>query len=314
MVTARLRSRPPVGRRVAALTVGLLVLAGCGGQVGAAAVVGSGSVSSASIDAQRSALTPSAAPGVPATGTPLSADPATAAARVAQDRTLVTYAIWHEQLRQAGLPVPLTEEQISAILADTATTDQITQVLLATPTTLRDRLTDTATLQQLVADAVQAGTPVTGPTVDYELINVASLAAALTARTRYAADPGSWAGDLAAAGSTRGGSGSAAAAGAGAALIPTGIFSAAVGDFFVVPAGDSSATVVRVTARAVATAPLDTASLQQAGPAVTNAIGAMLLNQRTDPTGGSVPAVEVNPRFGVWDPAVAQVVPAPAQL
>lgn len=313
-----------MGRWVAAATVGLLLLGGCGGQVGAAAVVGSGpaagSVSSASIDAQRTALAGATSPTV-GSGRPLSADQATMAGRVSQDRTLVTYAIWHEQLRQAGLPVPLTEAEIGSILADSATTDQITQLLLATPDTLRDRLTDTATLQQLVSDAVTAGTPVTGPSVDYELINVDSLAIALSARTRYAADPGSWAADLAAAGADRGGSGSASATGPGAALIPTGLYSAGVGDFIVVPAGDSTATIVRVTAHSVSSAPLDGAALQQQSPAVVNAIGAMVLNQRggdgADGGAGSAAddrSVEVNPRFGVWDPAVAQVVPAPAQL
>ncbi|MEO5833175.1 MAG: hypothetical protein ABIR83_07360 [Nakamurella sp.] len=310
MVTVRQRSRRPAGRRVAAAAVGLLLLAGCGGQVGAAAVVGAGSVSSASIEAQRSALTSATTPSSGA-GELLSADRATQAGQVAQDRTLVTYAIWHEQLRQAGTPVPLTEAEINSILADTATTDQITQLLLATPDTLRDRLTDTATLQRMVSDAVTAGTPVSGPSVDYELINVDSLEIALAARSRYTADPGSWATDLAAAGSDRGSSGSASAAGPGAALIPTGVYSAGVGDFIVVPAGNSTATIVRITAHSMSSAPLDVSTLQQAGPAVVNAIGAMLLNQTT---GAAVPPVEVNPRFGVWDPAVAQVVPAPAQL
>ncbi len=306
MVTSRLRRRRPAGRRVASAAVGLLLLASCGGQVGTAAVVGSSPVSSASIDAQRATLSDA-----PTSGVPLAAGPSVWAGRVAQDRTLVTYAIWHEQVRQAGLPIPLTEERISAILADPTTTAQITQVLLATPETMRDRLTDTAALQQLVADTVAAATPISAPTVKYELINVDSLADALAARTRYVGDPAAWSADFAAAGTSRGGSGSLNAAGNGAALISTGLFSAAAGDFIVVPAGDASATIVRVADRSLTSEPLDGAALQQAGPAVTNAIGAMLLNRDVD---GGAPAVEVNPRYGVWDAQVAQVVPAASQL
>jgi hypothetical protein len=283
-----------------------LLLAGCGAQVGAAAVVGPDSISTAGIDAQRSAL-----PGASAEADVLSADRGVRAARVSQDRTLLTYAIWHQQLRQAGITADLTREQLDQILANPAAVDQISQLLLATPETLRDRIADTVALQELVAGAIDAGTAVTGPTVDYEYLTVASLTEALDARTRYAADSAAWADDLAAAGADRGGAGSAVAAGAQAALISTGLFSVAEGGFVVV-AGEGSATVLRVTGRSVASAPLDPAVVQQLSPTAVNALGAMLLAQGAGASGAA--AVEVNPRFGVWDPVLAQVVPGPAQL
>ncbi len=290
---------------MALAAAGTLLLAGCGRQVGAAAVVGGDPISSATIDAQRSALPD-------ATDTPApAADRVAQAARITEDRTLVTYAIWHRQLQRAGIVSPLTDEEYAQFVADAATVSRISGLLVTGPDTLRERVEDTFSLQQLVQDAVQAGTPVSGPTIRYEFLAVDTLAAALDARTRYAGDPGAWAGDVAAAGEQRGGEGEAVAAGAGARLIPTGLFSAAPGSFVVVPGGDGTATVLRVTERSVGSAPLDGAALSQLDPNAVNALGGMLLAQRAGSAAGDV---EVNPRFGVWDPVVAHVVPAPAQL
>ena len=295
---------------MALAAAGTVLLAGCGGQVGAAAVVGSASISTADIDAQRSAL-----PGGAAVDDVLAADRASQVSRIAQDRTLVTYAVWHEQLRQAGVVSPLTEEQLASILADPANVQQVSQLLLATPDTLEDRIADTLSLQQLVVDAIQAVTPVSGPTVEYEYLPQATLTDALTARTRYAGQPDLWAADLAAAGTDGGGSGTAVAAGPEVTLIPTGLFSAAEGSFVVAPSTDGSATVLRITARSVTSAPLDGAAVQQLAqqaPAAISALGAMVLAQGAG--AAAADGTEINPRFGVWDPAVVQVVPAPAQL
>ena len=295
---------------MALAAAGALLLAGCGGQVGAAAVVGTAAISTGDIDAQRSAL-----PGGAAVDDVLAGNRASQVTRIAQDRALVTYAVWHEQLRQAGIVSPLTEEQLATILADPANVQQVSRLLLATPDTLRDRIADTLSLQQLVGDAIQAGTPVSGPTVDYEYLTQPSLADALTARTRYAGQPDHWAVDLAAAGTTGGGSGTAVAAGPEVTLIPTGLFSAAEGSFVVVPGTDGSATVLRIIARSVGSAPLDGNAVQQLAqqsPTAVSALGAMVLAQGAG--AAAVDGTEVNPRFGVWDSTVAQVVPAAAQL
>src|SRR5690349_3196647 len=131
------RRRVPV-RLVALVAAGSLLLAGCGGQVGAAAVVGSSPISSDTIDAQRSALDATAEQDL------LAADPAVLATRVAQDRALVTYAIWHEQVRRAGLtPDDAARRQIDTLLADPTSAGQVATLLKATPDTLRDRIEDT---------------------------------------------------------------------------------------------------------------------------------------------------------------------------
>jgi hypothetical protein len=290
---------------VALAAAGTLLLAGCGGQVGAAAVVAGDPISTATIDAQRSALPDATDTAAPA------ADRVAQAARVTEDRTLVTYAIWHRQLQRAGIVSPLTEEEYAQVVGDADTVSRISGLLVTGPDTLRERVEDTLSLQQLVQDAVQAGTPVSGPTIRYEFLSTGTLSDALEARTRYAGDPDAWAGDVAAAGEQQGGEGSAVAAGAGARLIPTGLFSADPGSFVVVPGGDGTATVLRVIERSVAAAPLDEAALSELDLNAVNALGGMLLAQRA---GAAAADVEVNPRFGVWDPVVAHVVPAPAQL
>ncbi len=299
------RRRVPV--RLLALAAAGLLLAGCGGQVGAAAVVGSSSISTDTIDDLRTALDATAEQDL------LAADPGVLATRVAQDRALVTYAIWHEQVSRAGLtPNDQAQQQIEALRADPATATQVATLLRATPETVRQRLADTLVLGQLASDAASAGTPLTGPTIEYEFIRQPSLQAALDARTRYAGDPAAWAADLAAAGSSDGGSGTAVAVGAQVTFIPTGLFSAAPGSFVAVPgqAGDGTATVLRVVQRSVGTAPLDPSALQQLGPIGVSGLGAMVLAQQGQAAG----PVQVNPRFGVWDAELAQVVPAPAQL
>ncbi len=273
----------------------------CGAQVGSAALVGDVSISTDSIASQTSAV---AAIG---TGT-LVTELGDVAVRVETSRKLLSYDIWHQLLTQTGAGVTLSTDQINQVIASYQGTSSLSDVLDATPETLRDRISDTTSLHLLVTQAVEAGTIVTGPTVTVDYLIESDLATALADRTSYLAKPDRMTSAVANADAQQGGTGTLSVLEVGE-LIPIGLFSAAPGEI-VVATTNSGALLIRITTRSTAPLALGASTVDQLTRPQINAVGALILRQRI----GTLPAVQVNPRFGVWDANLLQVVASPGLL
>ena len=89
-------------------------------------------------------------------------------------------------------------------------------------------------------------------------------------------------------------------------LASSGLFTAPVGSYVLATDG-TTVIVARVDSRTVSKAPIPEAALQADASVkdqIIEAFGALLLAELVDDT-----KVEVNPRYRVWDPMTAQVVP-----
>ncbi len=294
-------------RWTAAPVAAALLLTGCGSQIGAAALVGGTPIPSAAIESQRAAL--SATPA--GTGDAGVARMGQLAVSVATDRTLLTHEIWHELLAATGNALTPSNSEIDTILAGYADEAAAATDLAATADTLRERVVDTASFYQVVQAAAAAGQQVRIPSVSLEYVAAGDLSAARAERAGFLADPSSMAAALATAtASGEGGTVSASAIGPDSALIYSGLFSAAPGEI-VLLASSNQTLLVRIVSRTSTTETLDASTVSQMNSSQINALGAILLGQ---PATGALPTVEVNPRFGSWDPELVQVVAATAQL
>lgn len=293
-------------RRVVSLVAaGLLAgaTAGCGAEVGSAALIGAASISTETIQASGKALVAEA-------GTTLVPGLGEIAVQVVNERTLLTFGIWHELLVQSGLASSLSSGQLQQIITNGGGADAVARQLNATPDTLDNRVVDTAALHRLVSAAAQSGVPISAPSVTVEYLYEPDLVTALANRTTFLADPEAMTAAVSAAEvGQQGGTGTVSALGAGSDLISIGLFSAEPGQIVVSDAGTQT-LLARVVERTVTAEPLDPASLGQLSTSQINAIGAMILTQQV----AELPAVQVNPRFGTWDPALLQVVAGANQL
>jgi hypothetical protein len=295
------------GLRRSVLSGALVLLAplsvACSAQVGSAAVVGNVPISTSGVEAEVSTVA------VVGSDTTI-ANLGDINIRVATGRTLLTNDIRHQLLVQSGKAVPLTADEVTQTIATFPEADSVGTALGATPGTLNERISDAAVLRSLVLDAINSGTGVTGPTVTVDALSAPDLATAIADRTRYLADPALMTTAVNEAAATKQGQlGLELPVLSYADFIPTGMYSVAPGQI-VVAGGASSALVVRVVSRSTGPLSLDATAASQLSTTQVNAIGAMILQQRIS----GLPAVQVNPRYGVWDSALLQVVAAPGQL
>jgi hypothetical protein len=300
-------TRFKVGLRRSALSAALILFAplavACSAQVGSAAVVGDVPIPTSGVEAEVSAV---ATVGADTT----IANLGDINIRVATGRTLLTNDIRHQLLVQSGKAVPLTPDEVTQTIATFPEAASVGKALGATPETLNERISDAAVLRSLVRDAIDSGTEVTGPTVTVDALSAPDLATAMADRTRYLADPALMTAAVTEAAATKQGQlGLELPVLTYADFISTGLYSVAPGQI-VVAGGASSALLVRVVSRSTGPLALDATAASQLSTTQINAIGALILQQRV--TG--LPTVQVNPRYGVWDPALLQVVAAPGQL
>ena len=91
-------------------------------------------------------------------------------------------------------------------------------------------------------------------------------------------------------------------------VIPVGVFSAPAGTVFLLPTDGGGASVAMVTGNRIGDQGVDASTAGQLTPQDFATLGALLLSQQLASSGAAAPIVDVNPRFGVWDAALLQVV------
>ena len=284
-------------RRVVAVAAAVaLLLSGCGGQVGNAAIVDGTAIAVADLLAQTEQVS-----GLPS-GT-MATDRLETDQLTLTNRALLSREVQHEILTRAGLGVTATPEQLSG-LEQQYGLDNLYAQLDATPDTFAERVGDVLAFERLLSAAVASGTGIQGPVVDVDVIPFATLAEGHDAYNRYRIDPELMTAEFAERG---GGSGTLTLPGQ-ATIIPVGVFSAPAGTFFLLPTDDGGANVAKVTANRIGDQGVDASTASQLTPQDFSTLGALLLSQQLASSGAAAPVVDVNPRFGVWDAALLQVV------
>lgn len=155
------------------------------------------------------------------------------------------------------------------------------------------------------------GADVTDVTVNIDAVPADNWADAVAARVKYTADPAAMTADAQAALAANPG-----LPGGSESLLQQphhamfGIFSAADGEIMLIPNGNGSYLVTRVTDRAESPAKLTertiSAAYQTAGVGGQLAVGSLLLAPQAQDA-----SITVNSRFGRFDPRIVQVVAAP---
>lgn len=284
-------------RRLVAVGTALLVgagVAGCAASPGSAAVVGSTSISESTILDQTQQVIGS----VPTNQT---ADFQSSTI----SRALVQSAIRHQLVLAASAKtgIDVSDEQVNQVLAQSSPSALASQLGVpqsAVTSTVHDLLV----LNALIAKLPPAGTPVTNVTVTIEGVPAASRADAVAKLARYLGNPSALNADIAAAGQQ--------------ALVKQtfsmldapqlgafGLFHAGVGDFVLLDV-NGQFLVAKILSRseqpAAITQSTFAAQQQQQGGAL--ALATIMLAPYASAEG-----VQVNPRFGDWDPLSVQVVP-----
>lgn len=229
-------------------------------------------------------------------------------------RGQVTAIIRHQLVLKAAesMADPVTEAEVNDFIAQY---DQHQSVPVASLLGVSQDMTDDATYDLLVLDRMAqqipaGGVDVTDVTVDVDVVPADSWADAVAARVRYQDDPDAMTADAAAALAANPGLPSGEES-----LIDYpyhgmfGIFTAAAGEILLIPNGDGSYLVTRITDRqehpAKLTADHVGTAYQRAGITGQFAVTSLLLADVAAAT-----PVTVNPRFGRFDPHIVQVVAA----
>jgi len=288
------------------MAVSLVLLtgaAGCSNQLGAAAVIDGHAISTRTIDSgAQAALSDEQSLSV--------SNPANALALIQVSRTELTEQIQHNLLQRANAAStkPVTDEDVTAFLA-TVDPAQVATQLQVDPAQLPERVKDLLAMSNLLTEAIAAKTPVAQVSVGISVLTYPSRQAAFDARTGFLARPSTFdevLADQAAASGQPPATGQTVTMHQVPTAISSGVFTVPVGSLVVITEGEST-LLVRVDSRDATTEPIPDALLsqdQQVPPAVTEAFGGLLLATLLDH-----PQVEVNPRYGTWDPATAQVIP-----
>lgn len=272
-----------------------LSVSACGDEIGAAALVGKTAISTATVDATAASIGD--------LDSTLVTELGELSARINNSRSVLTHDIWHELLVQAGLFSPLPQSAVDQLVAGYAAYGSLGASLAATPENVGDRIGDATVLQNALSAAVTAGTPVIGPTVTLDVVLVPDLATAAAKRTEFLADPAAMDAEL-----EPNATGFPLTFLEAPDLAGIGLFSTPPGEILIVPSQDG-AVVLRVVSIQTGPLVLDPAALSQLTPSQANAIGALILAQQL-----LQPVVKVNPKYGVWDPALLQVVATPGFL
>lgn len=294
------------GARGAALVVGgALLLAGCGTSPGVGVAVGDVSYSTQDVYAQVDEVVGDAVAG-------------DTDARAFYVRKQATALIRHQIVRDVAAKqgIVVTDADVNQQIESyddyqRANADQPMNVRLGVPQSgLRDAVYDLVVFSQLSTAIPADGVDVTDVQVVVDVVPVADWTTASTARARYAANPAAMDADAAAARAADpqlpGGTQSLLQNSQNAVF---GIFSAPAGEIVIVANGQSGYLLVRVTSRTEQpgklTPDLIQGVYQSAGLDAEIGLTSLLLSQEAEAA-----SVTVNPRLGVWDPRVMQVVPS----
>lgn len=304
---ARIRARHI---RLSAIAVGTaILLAGCGTAPGSAVrVAGTALPTSTVLDRATEVATASDPDGT-------ATDPDLRAQVV---RGQITAFVRHELTVQAAerLGVTVTEADVNGFIAEydayrlSSGAQPLATVMQVTDDMLADTCYDLLVMSKLGEQLPEDGADVTDVTVTIDVVPADNWTDAVAARVKYLADPDAMTADAA----------EALAANAG---LPSGtesllnqpyhavfgIFSAADGEILLIPNGESSYLVTRLTDRTESPAKLTKATVsaayQNAGFSGQMAVASLLLADTAEST-----SITVNPRFGRFDPRIVQVVAA----
>lgn len=237
-------------------------------------------------------------------------------ARAHEVRNQVTTLIRHQVSRttaaKAGIVV--TDADVNAFIAEyddyqrTSNSPAMGSVLGVPQSDLADTVHDLLVFDKLMQAIPEGGADVTDVQVNVDVVQAATWADAVAARTRYVSDPAAMDKDSAAALAANpqlpGGAESLLKQPQHAVF---GIFSAPAGEIIIVPQGQAGYLLVRVTDRVEKpgklTGQMVGEAYNAAGLAGEISIASLLLGQAAEAAD-----VTVNPRFGVWDPRIVQVI------
>lgn len=229
-----------------------------------------------------------------------------------QVTTLIRHQVSRETADQAGIVV--TEADVNEFIASyddyrrTSNAPEMGSVLGVPQSDLPDTVHDLLVFDKLIETIPEGGSDVTDVQVAVDVVPAATWGDAVEARTRYMADPAAMDADAAAALAANpqlpGGEESLLKQPQHAVF---GIFSAPAGEIIIVPQGDSGYLLVRVTDRVEKpgklTGQMVGDAYHAAGLAGEISLASLLLGRAAEKAD-----VQVNPRFGVWDPRIVQVV------
>ncbi|MEO7124622.1 MAG: hypothetical protein ABI382_10990 [Nakamurella sp.] len=291
-------------RWIAAAAGASVVLASCGTVPGAAVTIDGTQVSTQALRAQISEVA----------GADAAADPDASAAHA---RSLLTTIIRHqlalEVAKKKGIDV--SQSDVNGFIAQydsyrsTTPSAPAMPVVLGVPAgSVEATSYDLLVFDKLMAAIPAEGVDVTDIDVTVDAVPAATWADAVAARTKYLADPALMTADAAAALAANpqlpGGHESLLEQ-PGHAIF--GIFSTAAGEILLVSQGTQGYLVVRVTDRTekpgMLTKKMISDTNTSAGLQSEIALASLLLGPEAEAL-----KVRLNPRFGVWDPRVVQVV------
>lgn len=281
------------------------MLASCGTVPGAAATIDGAEVSTQQLRADIAEVA----------GPDAAADPAASAA---QARVQLTTIIRHHLARAAAEKngIDVSDADVNGFISQyddyqrsaAGSVPDMATTLGVPKDSVADASYDMLVFDQLMATLPADGADVTNVEVRVDAIPAATWTEAVAARTKYLADPALMDSD-------------AAAAVAANPQLPSGkeslleqpqhavfgIFSAPAGEILIVPQGAQGFLVVRITDRSEnpgkLTKEMIANTFQSAGLSGELAIASLLLTPQAEAV-----KVQVNPRFGVWDPRSVQVV------
>lgn len=237
-------------------------------------------------------------------------------ASAAQARSQLTTIIRHDLTRAAAKKngITVSDSDVNAFISQyddyqrTSSAPGMGSVLGVPADDVAATSYDLLVFDQLIAAIPPDGVDVTNVDVTVDAVPAATRADAVAARTKYLADPTAMDADAAAALATNpqlpGGHESLLEQPQHAVF---GIFTAAAGEILLVPQGPQGYLVVRVTDRTEKPGKLTKETIsntaQAAGLQAQIAIASLLLGPEAEAAN-----VQLNPRFGVWDPRIVQVV------
>lgn len=297
--------RTQVGRVVAAVAVVGALVSGCGGgpsQVGSAAIVGSEVIALDTVQDQIAvALSPQKAQAVAARAQARSQNGGGPFGPPEVAREVVTSAILGDLIdrRAAEEGIAISDADLDAAMAAAGSAEEFDQASLYTPEVQREKTRDDLTAAALAAryfDGLGVTFEFIGFTTEDEVLGAARAAAA--------GGPGA---DAVFAAAPPEGQAQQVRAVDNPALATSFAFGTPAGSVIVLrPAQDGARwTLVRILERSTDLPTTGPSTVDQLGLDNLQLIGYRMVQQAADELG-----VEVNPRFGVWDPIQLRVVDA----
>lgn len=291
-------------RWIVAVVGASVVLASCGTVPGAAVTIDGTGVSTQTLREQISEVA----------GPDAAADPDASAA---QARSLLTTIIRHQLAVEVAKKkdIHVSEADVNDFIAQydtyrrgTPSAPAMSTVLSVPAGSVATTSYDLLVFDQLMAKIPPEGVDVTDVDVKVDAVPAATWADAVAARTKYLADPAAMDADAAAALAANpqlpGGHESLLQQPGHAVF---GIFSTAAGEILLVSQGAQGYLVVRVTNRTEKSGKLTKKMIADtntnAGLQSEIALASLLLGSEAEALN-----VQLNPRFGVWDPRIVQVV------